>query len=410
MSRSIANALSRWRGYSWLVAILALLVVTLSNGMTNAGLTVFDESLLKELGCTVGQLKIRDSITFLGGSLLVLGSGWLVDRFGFKPFLLIGLALLSISYLLYSFAESLTQLYLLHMVFASVIALAGIMTSIVTAATWMPQRRGLAIGITIAGSSVGGMLLPPLANALITRYGWRDAMRLECLAPLVLLVVLLVVLRNRPSVESGVDDDAAAAATAAAEGMPYAEVLRRPQFYQVALAGSLTYYAVLSLFSHLFLYMRSLDFEPAQASLGLSTLALSGLVGKLGSGWISDRIDPYRLLRLQMFMMFAGLVGITLVPGLIWPLLVFTGFAWGNLHTLYNYILITLFGLREAGKINGSVSVANAAGGGFGILLTGLAHDALGGYPAAFTIVCGVMFVGALLTLRLRPPAEGAEV
>ena len=406
MSRSIANALSRWRGYSWLVAILALFVVTLSNGMTNAGLTVFDESLLEELGCTIGQLKIRDSITFLGGSLLVLGSGWLVDRFGFKPFLLIGLALLSVSYLLYSFAESLTQLYLLHVVFASVLALAGIMTSIVTAATWMPQRRGLAIGITIAGSSVGGMLLPPLANALITRYGWRDAMRLECLAPLVLLIVLLVVLRNRPSMESGVDDDAAAAATGAAEGMSYAEVLRRPQFYQVALAGSLTYYAVLSLFSHLFLYMRSLDFEPSRASLALSTLALSGLVGKLGSGWISDRIDPYRLLRLQMFIMFAGLVGITLVPSLIWPLLVLTGFAWGNLHTLYNYILITLFGLREAGKINGSVSVANAAGGGFGILLTGLAYDALGGYAGAFAIVCAVMFVAALLTLPLRPPVN----
>ena len=396
MSRSIANALSRWRGYSWLVAILALFVVTLSNGMTNAGLTVFDESLLEELGCTIGQLKIRDSITFLGGSLLVLGSGWLVDRFGFKPFLLIGLALLSVSYLLYSF----------HVVFASVLALAGIMTSIVTAATWMPQRRGLAIGITIAGSSVGGMLLPPLANALITRYGWRDAMRLECLAPLVLLIVLLVVLRNRPSMESGVDDDAAAAATGAAEGMSYAEVLRRPQFYQVALAGSLTYYAVLSLFSHLFLYMRSLDFEPSRASLALSTLALSGLVGKLGSGWISDRIDPYRLLRLQMFIMFAGLVGITLVPSLIWPLLVLTGFAWGNLHTLYNYILITLFGLREAGKINGSVSVANAAGGGFGILLTGLAYDALGGYAGAFAIVCAVMFVAALLTLPLRPPVN----
>ena len=406
MSRSIANALSRWRGYSWLVAILALFVVTLSNGMTNAGLTVFDESLLEELGCTIGQLKIRDSITFLGGSLLVLGSGWLVDRFGFKPFLLIGLALLSVSYLLYSFAESLTQLYLLHVVFASVLALAGIMTSIVTAATWMPQRRGLAIGITIAGSSVGGMLLPPLANALITRYGWRDAMRLECLAPLVLLIVLLVVLRNRPSMESGVDDDAAAAATGAAEGMSYAEVLRRPQFYQVALAGSLTYYAVLSLFSHLFLYMRSLDFEPSRASLALSTLALSGLVGKLGSGWISDRIDPYRLLRLQMFIMFAGLVGITLVPSLIWPLLVLTGFAWGNLHTLYNYILITLFGLREAGKITGSVSVANAAGGGFGILPTGLAYDALGGYAGAFAIVCAVMFVAALLTLPLRPPVN----
>jgi len=405
---SIAFALSRWRGYSWLVAILALFVVALSNGMTNAGLTVFDESLLKELGCTIGQLKVRDSITFLGGSLMVLGSGWLVDRFGFKPFLVIGLTLLSGSYFLYSHTESLIQLYLLHVIFAAVIALAGIMTSIITAATWMPSRRGLAIGFTTAGTSVGGMFIPPLANALITRFGWREAMRMEAVWPLVMVIVLVVVLRNRPR-RDGSEIDDAAAATGSDEGMAFRDVLRRPQYYQVAFAGAFTYYAVLSLFSHLFLYMRSLDFDPATASLGLSTLALAGLVGKLGSGWISDRIDPYRLLRIQMFILFAGLVGITLVPELIWPCLVVAGFAWGSLHTLYNYILIILFGLRDAGKINGSVSVANAAGGGIGILLTGVAHDALGGYPGAFAIVCGVMLVGALLMIRLRPPQEGAE-
>jgi len=406
MSRSIPVALSRWSGYSWLVAVLAMLVVALSNGMTNAGLTVFDESLLEELGCTIGQLKVRDSITFLGGSLMVLGSGWLVDRFGFKPFLLIGLTFLGGSYFLYSHTESLVQLYLLHVVFAAVIALAGIMTSIITAATWMPQRRGLAIGFATAGTSLGGMLIPPLANALITRFGWRDAMRMEAIWPLVMVVVLVVMLRNRPR-RDGSEIDSAAAATGSDEGMAFREVIRQPQYYQVAFAGAFTYYAVLSLFSHLFLYMRSLDFDPARASLGLSTLALSGLVGKLGAGWISDRIDPYRLLRAQMFILFAGLVGVTLSPLLIWPFLVVAGFAWGSLHTLYNYILIKLFGLREAGKINGSVSVANAAGGGIGILLTGLAHDALGGYPGAFAIVCAIMFVGALLMLRLRPPREG---
>ena len=403
MSRSLAVALSRWRGYSWLVAILALFVVTTSNGMINSGLTVFDESLLKELGCSIGQLKTRDSITFLGGSLLVLAAGWLVDRFGFKPLLVAGMALLSCSYYFYSHAQSLVQLYLLHLLFAAVIAMAGNMTAIVTAATWMPKRRGLAVGMAIAGTSVGGMLIPPLANALNTRFGWREAMRMESLWPFVILVVLLAVLRNRPPGEASAVDTAAAA-TRTGEGMAFREVIRRPQFYQVALAGALTYYAVLSLFSHLFLYMRSLDYEPSRASLGLSALALSGLIGKLASGWISDRVDPYRMLSLQMFTMLAGLLGVTLVPTFIWPFLVVTGLGWGSLHTLYNYILLTLFGLRDAGKINGSVSVAEAAGGGLGILLTGLAHDAMGGYAAALGLVCGVMFVGAILTLRLRPP------
>ncbi|MEE4271748.1 MAG: MFS transporter [Thermoanaerobaculales bacterium] len=407
MSRSIAIALSRWSGYSWLVAALAMLVVLTSNAMTNAGLTVFDESLLNELGCSVAQLKVRDSITFLATSLLVLLAGWLVDRYGFKPFLLIGLTLLGVSYLLYSQAQSLAQLYLLHLLFAVVLALAGITVSVITAATWMPRRRGLAIGLTVAGTSIGGILIPPLANALNTRFGWRSAMRMEAVWPLLLVVVLMVALRNRPK-RDGSETDAAAAATKAGEGMTFSDVLRRRQFFQVAFAGSLTFFAVLSLFSHLFLFMRSHGFDPATASLGLSLFSLAGLAGKLGSGWISDRVDAYRLLRVQMFTMLAGLVGITLVPSFIWIFLIVTGLGWGSLHTLFNYILITLFGLRDAGKINGTVSIVNAAGGGLGILLTGLAHDALGGYPEAFGIVCAVMFLGALLTLRLRPPRETA--
>lgn len=407
MTRSIPVILSRWRGYSWLVAVLALLVVLTSNAMTNAGLTVFDESILDEFGCSIGQLKVRDSITFLATSLLVLVAGWLVDRYGFKPFLLLGLSLLGTAYLLYSQAQTLAQLYLLHLLFAFVLALAGITVSIITAATWMPERRGLAIGMTVAGTSIGGMLIPPVANALNGAFGWRAAMRMEAVWPLLLAVVLLVVLRNRPK-KDGTETDEAAAATRAGEGMAFSDVLRRRQFYQVAFAGSLTFFAVLSLFSHLFLYMRSHDFDPAAASLALSLFSLAGLVGKLGSGWISDRIDPYRLLRLQMFTMLAGLLGVTFAPSFIWLFLIITGLGWGSLHTLFNYILITLFGLRDAGKINGLVSVGNSAGGGLGILVTGVAHDAMGGYPAAFAIVCGVMFVGALLTLRLRPPVDTA--
>jgi predicted MFS family arabinose efflux permease len=407
LSRSVAVALSRWRGYSWLVAILALVVVTTSNGMINSGLTVFDESLLDEFGCSVAQLKTRDSITFLGGSLFVVAAGWLVDRFGFKPILVLGMALLSCGYFFYSHAQSLAQLYVLHILFAAAIALAGNMSAIVTAATWMPKKRGLAVGMAIAGTSVGGMLIPPLANALNSRFGWREAMRLESLWPIVMIAVLVVALRNRPVGDAAGEKDADAA-TGASEGMVFREAVRLPQFYQVALAGALTYYAILSLFSHLFLYMRSLDFEPSRASLGLSALSLSALIGKLGSGWISDRIDPYRLLRLQMFTMLGGLLGVTIAPGLIWFSLVVTGLGWGSLHTLYNFILITLFGLRDAGKINGSVSLAEAAGGGLGILLTGIVHDLAGGYPGAFGVVCGVMLIAGILTLRLRPPTPSA--
>jgi MFS family permease len=205
-----------------------------------------------------------------------------------------------------------------------------------------------------------------------------------------------VVIRNRTALQK-------AAEQIPVTGMPYAEVLRKPQFYQVACAGALTYYAILSLFSHLFLFMRSLDYAPNQASLALSTLAFAALTGKLLAGWLADRINPYRLLKWQMVLMFGGLLVITLLPGWIWAGLLLAGFGWGSLHTLYNFILLALFGLRDAGKINGSVSLCEAIGGGVGIFLTGWLHDQSGNYGFAFGVICAVLAAGVVLTAALRP-------
>lgn len=388
--------IARYRWYPWLVALLCLAVVATTNGMINAGITVFDEALLNEFGWSVGELKLRDSITFLGGSVLVLAAGSLVDRFGFKPFLVAGMALLALGYLVYPRIDSLARLYGMHLLFAMVIASAGNMTAIVTAASWVRQRRGLAIGMTIAGTSIGGMLLPPLGNWLNLSFGWRRAMQLEAVIPalMLVLIVLLIGARRGADGERIVEDS---------EGIAFGAVLRSTTFYRVAIAGALTYYGILSLFAHLFLYMRSLAYSPVEASLALSTLASAALAGKLLVGWISDRLDQYRLFRFQMLLMFAGLSGIAMLPGAIWPFLMVTGFGWGGLHTLYNLILLTLFGLRDAGKINGSVSLAEAVGGGVGIALTGWLFDASGSYSLGFAVMVFAMGIAVFAILGLKP-------
>ena len=384
--------------YPWLVAVLCMLLVATSNGMINAGITVFDEALLDEFGWSLSQLKTRDSITFLGASLLVLVAGWAVDRWGFKPLLLLGMALLALAYWSYGYADRLGHLYLLHGVFALVAASAGNMTNIVAAATWMSHRRGLAVGMTIAGTSLGGMLLPLLANALNSSLGWRMALRVEALLPAVMFLLVLVLLGNRhrgsPARAGGEDERS---------GVTFAEALRRPQFHLIACAGAFTYFAILALFSHLFLYMRSLSYSPETASYALSSLALAGLCGKLASGWLADRVDPFRFFKLQMLLMLAGLAGVSQLPAWVFPCLLLTGVGWGGLHTLYNFMLLHLFGLRDAGKINGAVSVFEAAGGAAGIYATGLAHDAWGGYGSAWLLVVTVMAMGTVLAMLLRP-------
>jgi predicted MFS family arabinose efflux permease len=388
------DKLSTQKWYPWLVAIMGLFTVASTNAMTNAGISVFDESILKEFGWSVSELKLRDSITFLGGSVMVLISGWLVDKYGFKPFLLLGLALLATGYFFYSKAQSLTHFYLIHCIFGAVIACSGIMTSLVSSASWANKNAGLAIGITIAGTSVGGMILPPLATFLNQKYGWRMSFQYEALIPIVLFLIIFLLLKNK--IKSSTQNQGETT------GLDYSEVLKTKQFYMIAIAGALTYLTILSVFSHLFLYMRSLNFEPKQAGLGLSVLSFAGLTGKLFFGYLSDKINPFLILKVLMLTMFIGILGVGQFHGLIWVFLLITGFGWGGLHTLYNFILLKLFGLKAAGKVNGTVSLAEAAGGGLGIWLTGYLHDKFEGYQIPFIVLAVLIFVGCLSILRLR--------
>jgi predicted MFS family arabinose efflux permease len=388
--------------YPWLVLFLCMLIVAASNAMINTGLTVFDESLLDEFGWSLSALKTRDSITFLGASLLIMGAGYLVDRFGFKPLQLTGLIALAAAYYVYSHATTLWHLYALHIGFAMVAASAGNMTNVIATASWMPERRGLAVGVTIAGTSVGGMLIPPVANALNNALGWREAMQSMALFPLLLAVLVFLLIGNRRSRDGSHSESAT-------EGVSFAQALRSVQFYLIAAAGTFTYFAILALFSHLFLYMRSQGFTTGEASYSLSLLSLAALIGKLGAGWIADRINPFLFFKVQMLIMLAGLIGVAFLPAAIWLFLPLVGFGWGGLHTLYNFILLYMFGLRDAGKINGTVSVGEAAGGAAGIYLVGFVHDAGGGYPGAWLMVVAVMAVGTALIMPLRERDSAAS-
>ena len=112
-------------------------------------------------------------------------------------------------------------------------------------------------------------------------------------------------------------------------------------------------------------------------------LAASALVGKLIGGYISDRLPFDGYFRIQMSLMLIGVTGIAFAGDWLWIAVVIAGFGWGGLHALYNIVLVRLFGLTVAGRVNSTVSVAEAIGGSIGIAVTGWLADAAG-YPSCF--------------------------
>lgn len=374
-----------------------MLAVASTNTMINAGLTVYDEALLTDFGWSLGELKLRDTINFLGASMLVVGVGILIDRVGYKPPLMFGLLLLAGVYFFYSFISSLSHIYILHGLLAMVLASAGNMVGIIAAVSLMPSRRGLAVGITLAGSSIGGIFIPPLATWLIQSNGWREAMRIEAIIPLLILVLITLLLHNRIA---GKDKKES---LEHADGVEYQVAIRTPQFVCIAIAAGLSFFCVVAVVSHLFLYMRSLNFSMHAAGLAISLYSFVGLAGKLFTGWLCDQRSPFMLLRANMVLMLAGLLGMFYMPVYIWIFVGLTALGWGGLHTLFNFVLLELFGMRAAGKINSTVSVVQSAGAGFGAAVTGWMYDLRGDYSLAFIMISTMMLAVCLLSIGIRP-------
>lgn len=393
------------RGSPWVIAFIGLLILMVSNGLTATAISVFDESLINEFGWSRGELKFRDFLNFAVVALFAPLGGLMLDRFGARRLLMLGCVVLASAYFAYSRLEGLMQMYAIHIAFALTLLTAGTMVVIVLVSSWFVEKRGLAIGIALLGTSAGSFLLPPLNAELIARIGWRQTFALEALLPLVVLVVVALFVRNSPShygrTAMGVKEGAADPRTV---GLDFGQALRTRSFWAIGISGFLIYYSILALFSHMFLHMRDLGYEPRVAASALSLLSVVAMLSKLGSGWLADRIDRHRVFMGCLVIMLAGVACLaTLKAGAwVWTAVVLIAAGWGGLFTLYNMLTVNNFGLKAIGKINGSISSMESFGGGLGIWLTGKLFDDYGSYQVPFLVLLGCVALGLLIGTQIR--------
>jgi len=401
----LPGSFTRSRYFPWVIAGTCMLVLLVSNGLTATALSVYDEKILQEFGWSRGQLKFRDLISFWLIALLAPMGGALIDRLGPRRMITIGFTLLSVGYALYSRLDSLGMLYAIHVVLALGLLFASTMTCVILISNWFYTQRGMALGIALVGTSLGGIVLSPLNAALIEHFGWRRTFLMEAALPLVMMVVVLLVVRNSPRDvgATAVGTDASAKRDLRLEGLTLQEALRTRTFWAIGLSGMLTYYSILALYSHLFLHMRGLGYAPVNAGAAISLLALLALTGKLINGALADRIDRHKVfLACQAIM----LVGVALLASqranLVLVAIAVIGLGWGGLFTLYNMLAVSNFGLRSAGKIGGVISLMESLGGGLGIWLTGVLYDRSDSYQQAFLLILGLVFAGLLLGTQIR--------
>ena len=341
------------------------------------------------------------NITVVFGSPLM---GYLVDRFGVKPLLvpsiiLMGVAVWSMSLL----PDSLARFYAGYLA----ITLFGLGTLPLSYSrvviAWFDKRRGLALGIALAGFGVGGALVPEISKIMIEGYGWRSAYQL--FAALILLVSLplaLFVLREAPAERVGVP-------VPPATGLRNREAARTRNYWLVLSSFLLVGVGITSVLSHLVPMLLDRGMSLSSAARCMSTLAVALIFGRITAGFLMDHFfAPWVTAGFIVFGLAGGVALLALGATGGWAFLAaaLVGLATGSEISEIAFIVGRYFGQLSFGQIYGIMFGAFQLGSAVAAPIMGYYFDRVGDYTGALWCVAGLALVGALLVAVMSPYPE----
>lgn len=398
--------------YGWYIALVAMLTLMVSNGMTITGMTIFDPAILQEFGWSRGDLKLRDLLQLGLSGLMAPFIGTLADRMSVKKLMMAGLALLSACIAAYSQMTSLTHLYLVNVGIALVLALAGLVLNVLIVSRWFVQKRGTALGLTLVGTSLGGIIFPRLGAMLLKTYTWREAMLMEAVIPLIALIIMAFVTRDTPA-DLGLralGAPSGGGASLSLTGMEYKDAIRTRTFWILTFCAMTTFYCILAAQAHMVLHLKGMGWPLDKAASGVGILFTMGLVGKFAIGYLADKIERRVVFLTNIAIMLVGALFLaSMKEALLWPFILIFGLGWGGLYTMLQLTCMDSFGTRAGGKILGTITVLDAIGGGLGIWITGVLFDRSKSYESAFMLIATLVFLAFLAALALQNPQAASK-
>lgn len=394
--------------YGYTVVVAAFLILIVVFGVHYA-FGVFLKPVLNEFGWTRAITSGAISLCWIVQGLLGIVMGGLNDKLGPRIILTLCGFLLGLGYLLMSQVSVIWQLYLFYGVFVGA-GLGGVFVPLTsTAARWFVARRGMMTGIAAAGTGIGTLIMPPVANWLISLYNWHVSYII--LGSIVLVVVVLAAqfLRRNPAQMGqrpyGENEEVEQGLKTEIEEFSLREATYTKQFW---LAFAMFYcfgFCSYAIMVHIVPHATDLGISAASAAGILATIGAVSIVGKVVMGIAADRIGNRQVFLISFILMSASLFWLTAVTEL-WMLCVFAivfGFAYGSSITVQSPLVAELFGTRSHGMIFGVISNGLTLGATIGPFLTGYIFDVSGSYRLAFLLYASISIAGIVFTMLLKP-------
>jgi MFS family permease len=366
--------------YAWLRLAISLALATIGGIGLWASVVVLP-TIQVDFGIDRAGASLPYTATMIGFAVGGLIMGRIADRHGITVPLLIGAISLGTGFIFSALAQNYLSFLILQFLFIGFLGSSATFAPLVAdVSQWFLVRRGIAIAIVAGGNYLAGTIWPPILQQAISAYGWRATFMVIGALCIGTMVPLALLLRRRPIYQ---DRPSPASKPSGAHGL-----LHRPAFLQplLVLAGLACCVAMSMPQVHIVAYCGDLGYGPARGAEMLSIMLGCGVVSRLVSGVIADRIGGagtliigslLQCLALLFYIPFDGLVSLYVVSAVF-------GLSQGGIVPSYALIIRDYFPAREAGFRISLVMTATVLGMALGGWMSGKIFDLTGSYQAAF--------------------------
>jgi len=412
--------------WGWWMVLTCALISAYGAGTFHYGFSVFVHPIVTELGWDMALVSGAFSLYRLESGIAAPLAGYLVDRIGARRIIAMGAVLMGIGYICLSRVHTILPFYLSFLVISIGF---GFSTSQVVGSSliskWFIRKRGKALGLFFSILGLSGLLVPILSH-LVYLYGWRNTLLI--LGPLTWLVVLplVLLLKHKPedygllpdgdaAVQSQVLPSGALRAEARDFSFSFLDAMATPSYWLLAICLSLFQMTMSSIFVHLVPYLITVGFEARLAAVVVTFVTGVSVLGRGGSGWLSDVISKKMLLMICFLMQAASIL--VLVPvgktGSAISVTIFIlayGFSYGSIVVIRPSLTAEYYGREKFGTIWGSLQGISLFGGIAGPVILGYIYDLQKSYRLGLIFLSVMNILAFILVMFLRHPNMRTEV
>ncbi len=394
--------------YRWVIVAAGGLLGCIAIGAMFS-LPVFLVPISRDTGWSVTGISSAMTVGFIAMALASMVWGSASDRWGPRPVVLIGSALLAASLALSSLA---TSLIAFQLVFGVIVggACAAIFAPMMACVTgWFDTHRSLAVSLVSAGMGMAPMTMSPLAGWLVTIHDWRTSLQIIAALAAVTMIPAALLLRRPPVLE----DPTAVSASEGHPDMSLGQALRSPQFVILLLTNFFCCATHSGPIFHTVSYAVSCGI-PMMAAVSIYSLeGLAGMGGRVAFGILGDRYGAKRILVSGLLLQAFGALAYFFVRdlGAFYAVAAVFGFIYAGVMPLYAVIARENFPLRMMGTVIGGTAMAGSLGMAIGPVAGGLIYDVFSGYGWLYIGAWGLGIGAFLIALTFKPfPRERPEL